>query len=516
MGGLGGLPVGNMMQALGRSFMTSDARTPFANYGANMDAIEGRNAQAAAEAEKRAATIQLLRNNTNLSDDDIVAYSADPKVVDHVLTLEQQRRAEQQAQEARQASFAAQSDIFGGGSQGQPQQGGGGRYPLATDMNAESLNYTGAEGDAPEGMPAPVEPVEPPLDRRGFPLVNPELEQLNQRYQNLVNGIRDPRLDDAGRKNIEREIDRVKNLIGQIDPTGKMTEYQLDQTQRQAQGLPVQSFEEYRTTERDPALESRIQRMEEVVPRADAIRIATGIYETTRDPISGVAQVIDKSTGQLVFDGRTAERLAETMESTDDARSGMPGDTDFSLATGVGGKARSIGNTIFDLFSANLPNPEAERASQSLQNLQVRTQIALAEDVAGRPSNYLLQRFDKLAVSPNEITMGPNRARERFAQTLSLLYARDEDLDGVLKNPSNFQPAQVAAARLDKTRINRLIKDYESVLESFGSGANRGGPAVAAPPEAIHELRSDPSEETKREFDAIFGEGAADRALGGQ
>lgn len=73
----------------------------------------------------------------------------------------------------------------------------------------------------------------------------------------------------------------------------------------------------------------------------------------------------------------------------------------------------------------------------------------------------------------------------------------------------------VAAA---KTWMREKLKS--DVYQEYGVGAtNERKPSnpqstLSAPPAAVAELKADPSPEAKRDFDEVFGEGAADRALG--
>lgn len=48
-----------------------------------------------------------------------------------------------------------------------------------------------------------------------------------------------------------------------------------------------------------------------------------------------------------------------------------------------------------------------------------------------------------------------------------------------------------------------------------GGGPTSGPPASSVPPEAVADLQSDPSPQAQREFDEVFGRGAAQRVLGG-
>lgn len=219
------------------------------------------------------------------------------------------------------------------------------------------------------------------------------------------------------------------------------------------------------------ALESRVNMLvESGVPREVAQGIASGRYTVSRDPISGTAQVIDKSSGQLVFDGRSqgGGRPDVPTVTPPEVSSSVPSDTDYSKATGASGFFGWGLNTVTDLFAGTLAAPEVERASQGLTNLQVRTQTALQAGVPGRPSNYLMERLDRLAVQPNSVLMGDARAYERIRQTRDMLREEVERMDrDILSHPENFRPQQIADTRANKSQLESLLRNYEVVAKSF-------------------------------------------------
>jgi hypothetical protein len=85
-------------------------------------------------------------------------------------------------------------------------------------------------------------------------------------------------------------------------------------------------------------------------------------------------------------------------------------------------------------------------------------------------------------------------------------------LDGFL--PSSFDDSRVIKAKLNafKQYINTKRESYEPADDAGSAPASAAGPAASAPPaEAIASLRRSPG--TAKQFDEIFGAGAAAKAL---
>lgn len=221
------------------------------------------------------------------------------------------------------------------------------------------------------------------------------------------------------------------------------------------------------TANQEPsAAEAKISRlMETGLSREEAIRTAE------RYEITPLGELVDKASGQIVGGAGSEAPPMEAAETTSIMPTGEG--VDYQGATGTSGFISSLANTISELAGMGLVDPENERATQALTNLATRTEINLADAVAGRPSNYLLQKLEKLAVNPNSPMQGPGRARERLIQTRDMLdEAIRENMDVVQAGVSNTEKSK---ARANVMRLKRLRDDYNSVIESFGERNPRGG-----------------------------------------
>jgi hypothetical protein len=82
---------------------------------------------------------------------------------------------------------------------------------------------------------------------------------------------------------------------------------------------------------------------------------------------------------------------------------------------------------------------------------------------------------------------------------------------------ANFQryknDPNAMAADARKIALNELSPDLRNTL-GFQAPKTENVPTVAPPPAAVQQLKNKDTPETRKQFDAIFGPGAAQRALG--
>jgi hypothetical protein len=208
------------------------------------------------------------------------------------------------------------------------------------------------------------------------------------------------------------------------------------------------------------------------VPKNIAQGIAGGRYTTSRDPINGTAQVVDKATGKIVFDGTQGGQPTPGQTAPGGAPpANTPPGTDMAAGTGASGFFGNMVNTISDAFGAGLAYPQVEKASQALTNLKVRTQTAMQASVPGRPSNYLMEQLGKLSVTPNSLLQGDARATERLRQTRDMLQEEVARMEtDILGNAAGFSPKQVAETRANVSQLKGLLKNYDAVVSNMGEG----------------------------------------------
>jgi hypothetical protein len=308
--------------------------------------------------------------------------------------------------------------------------------------------------------------------------------------------------------------------------TDNRTSEQKNYEAARQQGFGGTLMEFKEASRADPAIKQRVAMLEHSgVPTPIAQGLAAGRYEVNRHPISGTAQVVDKATGRIVFDGAAQngqgpqpgagsgpEASPQGPGAGASGGTSMPRDVAYPEGTGTGSMVRGGLNTLMEVFGGKAPYPEVERATQALTNLQVRTQTALQSAIPGRPSNYLMERLDRLAVKPGSPFTGDERAYERFRQTRDMLREEIARMDrDILGRAGDFTPAQIAETRANRSQIEGVLRDYDVVVGSYEEARQ---PQRRVPSGAVQELKANPSPERRKQFDAVFGEGAAARAIG--
>ena len=154
-----------------------------------------------------------------------------------------------------------------------------------------------------------------------------------------------------------------------------------------------------------------------------------------------------------------------------------------SAATGGSGFFGNIANTAADMLGAQMPRPDIEQASQALKNLRIQT-ITMAQDaIPGRPSNYLMQQLDKLAVEPNSLLMADQRAATRLNQTRAMLQQEATRMEReVLSRPQQYTASQLAKTRNSFGQLRQLVGEYDRMITSFGTGGATSAGRITPPP----------------------------------
>ncbi len=215
-------------------------------------------------------------------------------------------------------------------------------------------------------------------------------------------------------------------------------------------------------TKKPGALQERVNAlMASGADEAMAQGIAAGRFKVVIDPVDRKAYVFD-----LVEQKRIGE-----MAPPQDGEGGInlpglvPDDMQTDQAVGLPGAVNQAMNTVFAMFNADLPNPEAQEAANALQTLQTYTSITMQAEVPGRPSVMLMQKLDQLSVQPNSPFEGAPKARSRLNQTKQVIdneVARMELMLG-----QNL----VAAKDLPETENNLLqLKQLSRAYDTMISG----------------------------------------------
>jgi len=146
----------------------------------------------------------------------------------------------------------------------------------------------------------------------------------------------------------------------------------------------------------------------------------------------------------------------------------IPVDVKGPSATGGSGFFGGISNTVSDMLALPMPYPDVERATQALKNLRVQTITLMQDAVPGRPSNYLMQQIEQLAVKPGNLLQGDQRSQERLQRTRDMIATEVARMEReVLAQPKAFTTAQLNKTRLSHGSLRQLMAEYDRVLSSF-------------------------------------------------
>jgi hypothetical protein len=149
-----------------------------------------------------------------------------------------------------------------------------------------------------------------------------------------------------------------------------------------------------------------------------------------------------------------------------------PGETpeDPRLATSwYGGAVAPPINAIKDFLGLEPFDPAAQRAAQQVRQLNIETRTALAQDVRGNPSNYLLRELDSIVASSGG-GRGPQGMMNMFVGTQNFIKRQ-------IAQAQSYRPqTKVQADNRQRhiLRLQGLEREYTKFIEAAG-----GAPGAA-------------------------------------
>jgi hypothetical protein len=335
--------------------------------------------------------------------------------------------------------------------------------------------------------------VEPQL---GGPLGGQQPQQAPQAMQPPQNGYQQPQ--QAGADPIANLPDSTRQLLALMDPDdalktlvsmqtgGGDTPDRIQEAHLIAQetGEPVgQVLARMRgiTGEDDDGLTTATRttlqkaelfgRADPSLSESDRLNLALRRNQIIVDPDTGRASVVDIHTGETIRP--TTQAAYEAQES------GPVSDVDVSLAFGAPAVLSNVINTISDVFGADLPRPEVERAIRRVTSLGIQGDVLLSEQFTGRVSNQLLDMIGELKAKPKTFFEGPARGKTSLEE-MSRLITRDLDRERRLANDETQGSATRRAARDAVEALTDYKRELDGVLESWGSLGGTGVPGAPA------------------------------------
>lgn len=245
-----------------------------------------------------------------------------------------------------------------------------------------------------------------------------------------------------------------------------------------------------------PAAEEQIARlMETGLTRNQAIGVADGRYRVDRHPVTGVSQVVDVATGEIVSAPQAQPQPDTPQQSQISPEVMEQFGTQFPAAEdsfGVGGTFRGIANTVGDVIGAGAPYPEVQQTQADFGVLRESLLNDVASAYGRQPPSWLLQEIRNLtpaAGSPLEGTGGAQSKLNALGRHLTNeLAIAEQSLQREL-SPQNRQELEARVSGLQAG-----IARVQGALRSFGGNETQGGPAVGTVEDGYRFLGGDPAD----------------------
>lgn len=278
----------------------------------------------------------------------------------------------------------------------------------------------------------------------------------------------------------------------------------------------------------------------EIPPGEEGLRVLGAFYEPVKKYLDMQPKQPEIPAGM------------QTLQLRAQAAGLVPGTPEYQAFMANGGKApegmrfsvNPDGTATFEQgagVTGGMSKPFTEGQSKdNVYATRAEGALALLDSVG---SEALTSRTDRaMDIAPFGITRGlqsenfqvAQQAGEEFLQAIlrkdtgAAITSQEQDLYGktYLPQPGDG-PAVLEAKRLSRIRAIEALKAGMSIqqvtvteralvqaAERAGATPASGAPATTSPPpQAVDMLRNDPSMEAMREFDEVFGEGAAAKAL---
>jgi hypothetical protein len=144
-------------------------------------------------------------------------------------------------------------------------------------------------------------------------------------------------------------------------------------------------------------------------------------------------------------------------------------------STGISGAAKTLANQIFGAVGGKEPFPEAAQFVAVAERLKTDSTMRMAEGYAGRPSNFVVQKFDSLSADPRKIMQG-DEGLYRDLREFRNLVERDRSMtEAIARDPYSIDIRTHQDSLLKLRNLNDVAADYDAILELMEAVmANRG------------------------------------------
>ncbi|MEE9158903.1 MAG: hypothetical protein V3U60_11015 [Gammaproteobacteria bacterium] len=178
------------------------------------------------------------------------------------------------------------------------------------------------------------------------------------------------------------------------------------------------------------------------------------------DPLTRSFGLFNKATGEPI--GGATEQPAADGETL----SMFPGGIVTPEALGTFGVLKNVTNVLRDTIGLGLGFPEAQEATNALESLNLYTITTMQTDVPGRPSQFLLERIEKLTVKPNNFFQGEERAKSKLTQTKRLIDGEIARIENEVLT-QQLDPKVRSETNINLTQTKRLSEAYGDLIAGF-------------------------------------------------
>lgn len=134
-------------------------------------------------------------------------------------------------------------------------------------------------------------------------------------------------------------------------------------------------------------------------------------------------------------------------------------------STGIAGAAKTLVNQIAGSIGAGEPFPETAQFIAVADRLRTDSTMRMAEGFAGRPSNFVVQKWDSLSADPRKIMQG-DEALYRDLREFRSLVERDRSMtEDIARDPYSVDVKTHQDALLKLRNLNDVAADYDAILE---------------------------------------------------
>jgi hypothetical protein len=194
--------------------------------------------------------------------------------------------------------------------------------------------------------------------------------------------------------------------------------------------------------------------------------------------VAGNLKVSEFSGDVVSLSGRTPRKASAGPQITEEIIEGtelppetgaIPAGVDPEAGTGPTGFFGNMWNRGLEAVGINPTAPAVDEAVLMYESLFARTVSTLATTMPGKDTNQVRDMLKPMAVRPKSLLQGDASALMRLKQTRDFLQAESNRLAQVAQSKSKVGKRIAAKATEDKTKVDLLLRDYNTIINATES-----------------------------------------------